>query len=185
MTLPANLKINVGAQFPALVQGIGPIGVTKKNGIWTITLSAAGLQQETPAGPQVVNDLLLVFDPIVGNWFTIPLSFFSTSGGGTETGPIQRSITSVGQLPILATDQQLNLNLSAAGTITLPPFAPRNGLALTFKDVGMQATANPQTLAAAAGETIDGFASILMDTNGESIHLVPANDGLNTGWFST
>ena len=36
MNLPANIRVNVQTPFPALVQGSGPITLTKINGVWTI-----------------------------------------------------------------------------------------------------------------------------------------------------
>ena len=38
MTIVPNVRINVGAPFPALVTGGSGIGVSKTNGIWTVTL---------------------------------------------------------------------------------------------------------------------------------------------------
>ena len=46
MTIPANIRINTNFPFPALVQGSGGITVAKKNGIWTIGLTAG-----TATGP--------------------------------------------------------------------------------------------------------------------------------------
>jgi hypothetical protein len=36
MTLPANIRVNMQVPFPALVTGLGPITVTKDNGVWQI-----------------------------------------------------------------------------------------------------------------------------------------------------
>jgi len=180
LTLPANIRVNTLLPFPSLVTGAGPVSVTKNNGIWTISLSATALAQESPTGAQLNNDLMLVFDPIAGNWFAVPMSFFSIGAG--VSAQKQRSITS-GPVTLVATDQILNLNLSAPLTITLPAFASRNGLSLTFKDVGQQATANPITIAGNGADTIDGFASIPLDTNGMEIMITPFNDGVNSGWF--
>lgn len=38
MTLPANIRVNLSAPFPAFVRGGSGIGVTKTNGVWTISL---------------------------------------------------------------------------------------------------------------------------------------------------
>lgn len=181
MTLPANIRVNTLLPFPSLVTGTGPVTVSKVNGIWKVGLNFTQLAQQNPAGAQLNNDLLLVYDPVVQTFFTVPMSFFSSASGTAAIK--QRSISSSGDLPIVASDQQLNCNLSSPTAITLPGYASRSGLPLIFKDVGMQATANNITLTAAGGETIDGFATMLLDTNGESIQLTPANDGLNTGWL--
>ena len=178
MTLPANIRVNTLLPFPALVTGSGPISVTKVNGIWTINYAIENIPPGNPVGVQLNNDYLLVWDSVAQTFFTVPMSFFGTAG----TTQKQRSITS-GPVIIGPSDQILNLNLSSSLTITLPAYASRNGQPLTFKDVGNQATAFPQTITAAGGETIDGFTTIPFDVNGESITLSPANDGLNTGWY--
>ena len=41
MNLPANIRVNTSFPFPALVQGSGPITLTKINGIWTIGYNGA------------------------------------------------------------------------------------------------------------------------------------------------
>jgi len=179
MTLPAHLRVNVGAPFPAVTKATVPITIAKANGIWVVGYSIANLATEQPSILQQQTDFITVWDSIVGNFFRVPLSSFASGGiGGSGT---QRSVTA-GPVVIVDSDRILNLNLSGSLTITLPGFASRNGVPLTFKDVGRMATANPLTIAAAAGETIDGNASIALNTNAQSITLVPANDGVNTGW---
>jgi hypothetical protein len=176
MTLPANIRVNLTAPFPALVQGIGPISVAKANGIWTIGLGVTQLIVQVPPAGNFPTDYLLVWDSVAKTFFTASLS--SLISGNR----VQRSITT-GPVVVTSTDQILNLNLGSSLVITLPHFALRSGLPITFKDVGRQATAFPQTIAAAAGETIDSLASIPLNTNAQSITLMPANDSVNTGWF--
>ena len=179
MTLPANLRVNVGAPFPSIIKASAPITIAKANGIWTVGYSIANLGIEQPTILQQQTDYLTVWDSVAGNFFRVPLSSVAAGGGGAST---QRSVTA-GPVVIVDSDRILNLNLSSMLTITLPPYASRIGVPLTFKDVGRQATANPQTITAAAGELIDGNASISLNVNAQSITLVPANDGVNTGWF--
>jgi hypothetical protein len=176
MGLPANIRVNVGAPFPATVKGTAGISIGRKNGVWTVGLAYTqfGVQTQPPAS-NYATDYVLIYDSIAQTYFQVPLTGF----GSDNT---QRAVTA-GPVAIAPTDQILHLNLSMPGTITLPPYASRSGVPLLFKDVGMQATANPQTIAAAAGETIDGLASVPFAVNGMAMHLVPANDGVNTGWF--
>ena len=174
MTLPANVRVNVGAPFPALVQGSGLVTVSKSNGIWTLGFSIAGLGIQVPPVGSLPTDYVIAYDAVAKAWFLVSLA--------TLLARTQRSITA-GPVAIATNDRILNLNLGSSLTITLPGYATRFGVGLTFKDVGKQATANPITIAAAAGETIDGNASVPLNTNGQSIALVPANDGVNTGWF--
>ena len=176
MTLPANIRVNVGAPFPAVVKGSAPFTIAKANGIWTIGLNFSLLGIEQPTFVQQQTDYVLVWDSVLQTFFRIPLTSLPVAAR------LQRSITA-GPVVVSLNDQILNLNLTSSLTITLPGYVSRLGVPLTFKDVGRQATANPITLAAAAGEFIDGNASIPLNTNAQSITLVPANDGVNTGWF--
>jgi hypothetical protein len=43
MALPANIRVNLSAPFPALVIGGGGIAVAKNNGVWTISLVSGQL----------------------------------------------------------------------------------------------------------------------------------------------
>jgi hypothetical protein len=175
MTLPANIRVNVGAPFPTVVKGTGPVTIGRANGVWTIGLSPMlFIEQKPPVATALPMDYVLVWDSIAGVWVRVSLASIMV--------PIQRAVTAA-PVAITGTDQILHLNLTAPTTIALPTFASRNGLPLVFKDVGMQATANPITLAPSSGETIDGFGSALLGVNGQSIRLVPANDGINLGWF--
>jgi hypothetical protein len=176
MGLPANIRVNVGAPFPATVKGTAGISIGRKNGVWTVGLGYPqfGIQNPPPAS-HYNTDYMLIYDSIAQTYFQVPLTSFGSDNA-------QRSVTT-GPVTILSTDQIIHLNLSTPGTITLPPYGTRNGVPVLLKDVGMKATANPQIIAAAAGETIDGLASVPFAVNGMSMHLVPANDGVNTGWF--
>jgi hypothetical protein len=176
MTLPANVRVNVAAPFPAIVKGSGAISIAKANGIWTIGIGFSQLATQFPPSANYPTDYLLVWDSIAQTFFTVPLSGLV---GGNR---VQRSVTA-GPVTVLPTDQILNLNLGSSLTITLPSYLTRAGLPITFKDVGRQAGAFPQTIAALGAETIDGNASVSLNTNGQSITLVPANDGVNTGWY--
>ena len=177
MAPPANIRVNVAAPFPALVKAAGLITVGKAAGIWTIGFSIAQLGVEIPAIPNYPTDYLLVFDAVAGNFFKLPLSSLP------QVGRTQRSVIA-GPVAITAADQILNLNLPASLVITLPSYVTRLGVPLTFKDWS-KATGAPffaQTIAAAAGEKIDGLASVPLNVAGQEITITPANDGVNTGW---
>jgi hypothetical protein len=179
MTLPANIRVNVGAPFPALVKGSAGLSIQKANGVWTLGLGYPnlGVQAEPPPA-NFATDYVAVYDSVAQTYFLLPLS--SVGIGGERR---QRSVTA-GPVSINPADQILHLNLTASLTITLPPYGSRAGVPLTFKDVGMQASANPITIAAAAGEFIDGsFPSVALSVNGQAIVLTPANDGVNAGWW--
>jgi hypothetical protein len=175
MTLPANIRINVGAPFPATVKGTAGIGIGRANGIWTIGLAYPqfGIRAPSPVNT-FATSYVLIFDSALQTYFMVPLSSLVVGG-------VQRSVTA-GPVTILATDRILNLNLSASLTIPLPPAISRGGVPLVFKDIGRQASSNPITIAATPPDTIDGNPSIIMTGAGQRLTLNPANDGVNSGW---
>jgi hypothetical protein len=181
MTLARSIRVNVGAPFPALVKGDAGIAIRRKNGVWTIELGymTVGLQNPPPAS-RYNTDYVLIYDSLAATYIRVPLAAI---GGAARS---QRAVN-VAPVVINPTDQILSLNVSTPGTIQLPSASLRNGVPLTFKDLGRQAQNNPQTIATAAAEFIDGTAtSVLLNTNGQAITLTPINDGVNApGWMRT
>ncbi len=109
---------------------------------------------------------------------TVSLDALAEDFGGVRT---QRSVTTT-PIVISSTDQILNCNIPVPATCALPPSASRNGIPLTFKDVGGQFAVNNLTITASGSETIDGSASIVLNLNRQGATLVPLSDGVNTGW---
>ena len=177
MTLPANIRVNVGAPFPSVVKAQGPLAIQRKNGIWTVNLlPPTQYVVVDPPASALPTTYVYAFDSVAGVWEAVSLS--TLASGGT-----QRAVTTT-PVSIVPTDFILHLNLTTSTNIVLPSYAARGGLPLLFKDVGMQATAHPLTISPAAGETIDGLPAIPLNVNGQAIRVVPANDGVNTGWFT-
>jgi hypothetical protein len=179
--LPPNIRVNMQAPFPALTKAVGPVTLAKANGIFTIGFSVKGLGVQAPPAANYPTDYLIAYDSVANTLFKMPL--LGAFGGSR----VQRSIAGAGPVAIVSTDQQLNLNLTASLVITLPSFATRAGVPLTFKDVTLLngAAFYAQTIAAAAGEKIDGNASVPLAEPGQAITLVPCNDGVNSGWMQT
>jgi hypothetical protein len=100
---------------------------------------------------------------------------------GKPIPPIQRLATA-SPISLVAGDEIINCNITAAASCNLPSAATRAGRALVFKDVGGQFAAHPLTLNCAGAEKMDGIASITLSTNYQFLRLVPANDGTSTGW---
>lgn len=79
MALPATIRVNIAAPFPAQVQGAGGIKVTKANGKFTVSPDFAALASigaVTPASKQV-----WVFDPATGIYNTMTLASVGQSFG--------------------------------------------------------------------------------------------------------
>lgn len=181
MTLPANIRINLLAPFPSLVEGINAVTVGKQNGIWQVGLNAPGLgiQNPPPAG-NLPTDYLIVYDSVAQQYIRVPLSIMTGAARG------QRSVTA-SPIVVASTDQILNVNINTGTpTCTLPSFATRNGVPLTFVDIGAQFFAHPLEIIPAAGEVINGLTTgIVLNTNNQVITLTPLNDGVNQGWFTS
>lgn len=91
---------------------------------------------------------------------------------------VQRSITTIGSLPIVATDSILNINNAGNLAPVVPLASTRNGAPLTFKNLP---GSHLQTLTQTAPDTLEGQNTLPLNP-GASITLVPYNDGVNTGW---
>lgn len=76
MTIPPDVRANVIAAFPSMVQGSGPLVFSKQNGIWVAGLSFNGLaiQNPPPAG-RLPADYVLVWDSVAQVFVQVPLSY--------------------------------------------------------------------------------------------------------------
>lgn len=98
--------------------------------------------------------------------------------------PTQRSITTA-PVQILSSDQVLNVNIAAAVSISLPVSTTRAGATITINDSGGNATSYNITISASGGETIDGNTSFVLTKAFQSVVLIPYNDGVNVGWYTS
>lgn len=185
MTLPANIRVNVRASFPALVKGEAFINVAKKNGVWSITPNYTKLTESFSLAPTQV---VVVQDTLTGVFTYVPVTQFA---GGESDAVLYRMIPSSGSWVALAADEVLLVNPSPAGpvTIQLLASASRLGEPIFIKDYARNANTNNITIAPASGETIDGLSAAaalangiaLIDTNGGSRALYPLTSG---GWYT-
>jgi hypothetical protein len=67
---PADIRVNAAFPFPTIVQGTGPISVSKKNGLWTVGYDISRFQIRAPQP----NDYMLVWDSVANVFVAIPLS---------------------------------------------------------------------------------------------------------------
>ena len=99
-------------------------------------------------------------------------------GGIITARRSQRSITGAGNLPLVASDQILNINSGLDLAPIVPLASGRQGLPLTFKNLPGSHT---QTITSTSPDTFDGAASLAL-VGGASLTLMPYNDGVNAGY---
>ena len=182
MSLPPNVRVNIGAPFPARVVGGSFIVVTKANGIWSITPNYNLLANS----PTLTNtQVVAVFDPVSGSYKTMSLVTLMTIFANNY-----RTVTAAGAVTVSASDIVILMNKTAgaATSVNLPAASTRNGLPLTIKDLKGDANTNNITIVPSGTETIDGFSPAAAAANGVALidinygakRLFPLSSG---GWY--
>lgn len=184
MTLPANIRVNIGAPFPSRVAGSAYITAKKANGLWTIGPNYGALGTVTsitdPTNTQVViwNSSTGIYNTITAS--NLVLNLISS----------YREVTAAGDVTILPSDAVILLDkaVGAATNIILPTSASRQGVPVTVKDLKGDANVNNITFVPNGSETIDGFNAAQSAANGVALidialgkkTLYPLTSG---GWF--
>lgn len=176
MTLPANIRVNLGAPFPATVRGAGPVAVSKQNGIWTVSLqpfSNIGLM--TP-GTDPTTVLVLLYNIVTNTFAQTSLAAISgiTAAAKTITSAMSPYAPTAADTFLLVdtTEGAVEIDLALA--------ASRTGVELTIKDVAGNAAVNNITIkpqGAPANETVDGFTNVnplVVNTNYDGVRLYPS-----------
>lgn len=171
MTLPANIRVNVGAPFPAIVKGSGVITIQKANGIWTVGFSFANLGV-MPAGTDPTQAFLLVYNAINGVYQKVSISSV------TSVNPPETVITNANSPYVpLSTDTFLMVDTTGGPVeIDLTAAAARNGVSLVIKDYKGNAANNNITIKPNGAETVDGFtnaAPLKINANYDGVNLRP------------
>jgi hypothetical protein len=170
MTLPANIRVNMAAPFPATVKGAGPIGIQKSNGIWTVTLNYGALAQ-LPAAGDPANSFVLIWNAVTGVYSLIPMSAVS----GSKV--VQTLVAAQSPYTALPNDEVLLIE-NIPFTVNVD-WASRTKALRVVDASGLATVANPITITPAAGQT--QLASLnysyLIDGAGGSITLTPLPNG--------
>lgn len=175
MTLPANIRVNASAPFPATVKGGGVIGVAKLGGIWTVSLNFNAVPQ-LPAAADPANTYTLVWNALTGVFTLIPISAVSTS-------KVRKVLTAAGPYAALPTDEVLIVKQLVGAAMTITVDWSTRTKALTIVDGKGDANVNKITITPAAGQTQMAVVnySYVIDGVGGSITLTPLPD--NSGAY--
>lgn len=168
MALPANVRVNIGAPFPATVKGGGAIGVQKQNGIWTVTLNFGALQVVS-AVPNPASTYAIVWDQSTNIYYTLLL--------GALSAAIQKTVAGAGPYAALPTDQILIINQTGPFIVNVD-WSTRAGRPLRVVDGSGNASINNISITPAAGQSQMGTVNYtyIIDGNGGSILLTPLSD---------
>jgi hypothetical protein len=174
MTLPANIRVNVGSSFPAVVKGAGVIAVAKQNGIWTIGLNFAGLAKN-PVIVDPANTYTLVWNAVTNIFALVPISAVSSSkvvkilnGAGAFASPYAA----------LPGDDVLIVKQGAANPFTVTVNWAGRSKPLTVVAGDTVANFANITITPTAGQSQMGTVnfSYVIDSSGGNITLTPLPD---------
>lgn len=155
-------------------------------GAWSRALDANDRSQWAPGVLVVVTNGVFagfVFRCVTPAPIVLGLTAISFAlASGPNGARVQRSILSAADLPIRSTDSILNINLAAPLAISVPLYSTRGGAPLSFKDVGGNWSLNNATFNRTGADTFDNLIQIVGKTNYGRLTLMPANDGVTTGY---
>lgn len=163
MSVPANIRVNIGAPFPALVKGAGVVALTKRNGMWTVSLNYAVLGI-TPVIADPPNTYTLVWNALTGVFAVVPVSLLG-SGGIT---PKIVTFAMSPYTPLLADRLLLVDTTGGVVVINMMLAAARltgaGYLDLTIKDDKGNSAVNAIMVNRAGGDLLDNLAAYPIDT---------------------
>lgn len=175
MSLPANIRINTAAPFPAIVKGSGVIAINKVNGIWTVGLVFGALvQNQNVADP--VNSYFLIWNALTGVFSLVSLN-------AVQTSKVTKILTGAAGLAspyaALPTDQVLIVKQAAANPFTITVDWSQRKQPLTVVAGDTVANFANITITPAAGQTQMATVnySYVIDSSGGSVTLTPLPDG--------
>jgi hypothetical protein len=165
MTLPANIRVNIGAPFPALITGGGPIGIQKVNGIWKVTMNFGALAVVSTV-PNPASTYQLVWDSSTNTYSTLLL--------GASSAAAQKIVAGAGPYAAQPADQVLLIEQTGPFTVNVD-WSTRSGRPLRVVDALGNAPAWPISITPAAGQTQLGQVNYtyVIDGAGGSIILTP------------
>lgn len=179
---PPAVRVNAGAPFPVLVEGSGPITVTKANGIWTIGYDVSGYPLLNPAFDPT-SKYVLVFDPVTGLFYNLTIANLFAS---VLTGSVLH-VTAAGTVTVGPGHTAVLIEKAApsATPIILPSILVRSGLPLHVADINGNGSGDVTPLGAEKIMGVTGAAAWPFQSNGlgmgAAFTLTPSTD-IN-GWY--
>ena len=175
MTLPANIRVNASAPFPATVKGSGVVAISKVNGIWTVSLNFSALAQ-LQVIPDPANTYTLIWNAVTGVFALAAVS-------ATANGKVVKTLTAPGPYAALPTDEVLIVKQLIAAPFTVTVDWSVRTKPLRVVDGKGDANVNNITVTPAAGQSQMASVnySYIIDGAGGSITLTPLPD--NTGAY--
>lgn len=176
LTLPANIRVNVSAPFPARVTGANFITVSKANGIWTIQANYSGLQS-VPVSVAIANQVFAIYDPTSGLfWKTTVLALLNAA-----IAVPYRLVTAAGAVIGLGSDGDILINktVPAVTWVTLPA-ASVAIRPISVVDYAGNAFTYNITVFPSGSETINGAPSALISQDNGALTFYPI---AGTGWY--
>lgn len=171
MTLPANIRVNASAPFPATVKGSGVVAISKANGIWTVSLNF-GAVAKTAIVADPANTYTLVWNALTGVFSLVVLS-------GIASNKSVKTLTAPGPYAAQPSDDVLIVKqlIAAAFTVTVDWSQRANPLRIV--DGKGDANVNNITITPLAGQSQLATVnySYIIDGAGGSITLTPLPDG--------
>lgn len=175
MTLPANIRVNVAAPFPAKVKGSGVVVISKTNGIWTIGLNFAAMAKlAVIADP--ANTYTLVWNALTGVYALAPASAFAAAKA-------VKILTAPGPYAAQPNDEVLIVKQIVAAPFTITVDWAGRTKALRVVDGKGDAFVNNISVTPTAGQSQLAIVNYtyIIDRNGGSIILTPLPD--NSGAY--
>lgn len=176
MSQPANIRVNMSSPFPALVKGLGPIAISKLNGIWTVSLNFGAIAQAQGL-PDPANTFVLVWNALTGVFTLIPIGLVPA------VGKVVKTLTGVGALAspyaALPADDVLIVKQAAGAAFTITVDWSQRTKPLCIVDGKGDAKVNNITVTPALGQsqlTVVNY-SYVINAIGASITLTPLPDG--------
>ncbi len=153
MSLPATIRINLAAPFPAQVKAAGPVTLSKQNGVWTASFNILGLGALAD-GTDPTTVVVVVQSLATNTFYQATLAQVLAAASNSPT-----KISSANSpYPVKLTDNLIYVDTSTGPVeIDLAAANTRGGSPLTIKDITGNAAVNNVTIKPNGLETIDGY----------------------------